>query len=69
MSGATAAQPLLGKTFLVSRQHGKIIKSEVSPNVMATVHPSSILRSPDDKSRYKAMSSSISEVRNIRKMI
>jgi uracil-DNA glycosylase len=49
--GATAAQALLGKQFRVSRQRGEFVKSSLAPRVMATVHPSSILRAPDDEAR------------------
>ncbi len=46
--GATAAQALLGKSFKVSKQRGKFVDSSLAPLVMATVHPSSILRAPDE---------------------
>ena len=49
--GATAAQTLLGKDFSVTRQHGDFVKSPLAPLVMATVHPSSVLRAPDEKDR------------------
>jgi uracil-DNA glycosylase len=49
--GATAAQALLGKEFSVTRQRGKFVPSPLAPRVMATVHPSSILRVQDDESR------------------
>src|ERR1051325_4235171 len=49
--GATAAQSLLGKDFRVSRQRGELISSSLAPYVMATVHPSSILRAPDEEKR------------------
>jgi DNA polymerase len=49
--GATAAQALLGKTFKVSRQRGEAVPSRLAPVVGATVHPSSILRAPDDETR------------------
>jgi uracil-DNA glycosylase family protein len=49
--GATAAQALLGKNFSVTRQRGEFIPSPLAPYVMATVHPSSILRAPDEVSR------------------
>ena len=42
--GASAAQALLGKDFRVTRDRGKLIPSDLAPNVIATVHPSSILR-------------------------
>jgi uracil-DNA glycosylase family protein len=52
--GATAAQALLGSSFRVSRQRGELLESELAPRVLATVHPSSILRAPDDEARALA---------------
>ena len=49
--GATAAQALLGSAFRVSRQRGEVLPSTMAPAVVATVHPSSILRAPDDETR------------------
>jgi DNA polymerase len=49
--GATAAQSLLGSKFRVSKQRGQFIASTLAPYVLATVHPSSILRAPDDETR------------------
>ena len=49
--GATAAQALLGRDFRVSVDRGKFIERPGLPLMMATVHPSSILRAPDDESR------------------
>src|SRR2546422_10894123 len=46
--GATAAQALLGRQFRVSRDRGKAIESDLAPVVIATVHPSSILRARDE---------------------
>jgi len=43
--GATAAQALLGRQFRVSKERGVPVESDLAPVVMATVHPSSILRS------------------------
>jgi DNA polymerase len=45
--GATAAQALLGASFRVTREHGQVIGSPLGP-ALATVHPSAILRAPDD---------------------
>ncbi|HKP37734.1 MAG TPA: UdgX family uracil-DNA binding protein [Pyrinomonadaceae bacterium] len=50
--GATAAQALLGSKFKVSKQRGQFIASTLAPYIMATVHPSSILRAPDDQTRH-----------------
>jgi uracil-DNA glycosylase family protein len=50
--GATAAQALLGPKFRVSKQRGQFIESTLAPYILATVHPSSILRVPDDETRH-----------------
>jgi DNA polymerase len=51
--GSTAAQALLGKQFRVSVDRGKWVPSPLAPHVMATVHPSAVLRAPDDESRRR----------------
>ncbi|MBB6143934.1 DNA polymerase [Silvibacterium bohemicum] len=51
--GATAAQALLGSSFRVTQERGTIKKVEGYPPILATVHPSSILRAPDDETRKK----------------
>ena len=50
--GATAAQTLLGPKFRVSKQRGQFIESTLAPYILATVHPSSILRAPDNQTRH-----------------
>src|SRR3979409_2265980 len=50
--GATAAQALLGPKFRVRKQTGHVIESTLAPYIMTTVHPSSILRAPDDETRH-----------------
>src|SRR5499427_1723422 len=51
--GATAAQALLGRDFKVSTQRGVWVPSPLAPFVMATVHPSSLLRAPDEETRRR----------------
>ena len=46
--GATAAQALLGRDFRVTKQRGKLVESDLAESVIATVHPSSILRADDE---------------------
>ena len=53
--GATAAQALLGKAFRVSVDRGRFVPSPLAKYVMATVHPSSILRASDDETRHREM--------------
>ncbi|HTK30131.1 MAG TPA: UdgX family uracil-DNA binding protein [Vicinamibacterales bacterium] len=51
--GATAAQALLGRAFKVTAHRGEFIASSLAPLVLATVHPSSLLRAPDDETRRR----------------
>jgi DNA polymerase len=61
--GATAAQALLGSTFKVSAQRGKFVDSPLAPLVMATVHPSSVLRAQTDEDRRRAMDEFVADLR------
>jgi DNA polymerase len=61
--GSTAAQALLGKEFRVTQQRGRFVQSPLAPYVVATVHPSSILRGPDDASREAAMRAFVADLR------
>ncbi len=61
--GATAAQGLLGKDFRVSRQRGQWIESSLARKVMATVHPSSILRAPDSNRRHAEMEQFVQDLK------
>jgi uracil-DNA glycosylase len=51
--GATAAKALLGSSFKVTQHRGELLESELAPIVTATIHPSAILRGPDDASRQE----------------
>ena len=66
--GATAAQALLGKTFRVTAQRGEFIKSAFAPYVMATVHPSSILRASDEETRHNEEQKFIADLKQIKKL-
>jgi uracil-DNA glycosylase family protein len=67
--GATAAQALLGRDFRVTQHRGKIMKSSLVPFIMATVHPSSILRAPDEETRHTEMQSFIADLKKLTKFI
>jgi len=60
--GATAAQALLGPDLRVTRDRGRIFERQGLPPLTATVHPSSILRAPDEVSRHSAMSSFVADL-------
>ncbi len=63
--GATAAQALLGKKFRVSEQRGQRVVSPLAPFVMATVHPSSILRAPDDEARREQYEQFVADLKKL----
>ena len=63
--GATAAQALLGRGFRVTTQRGLFVDSPLAPLVTATIHPSSILRAPDDESRRDAMQGFVEDLRTV----
>jgi DNA polymerase len=63
--GATAAQALLGRDFRVSLQRGQLIERPGLPPMMATVHPSSILRAPDDETRELEMRAFVQDLKRI----
>jgi uracil-DNA glycosylase len=64
--GATAAQALLGKTFSVSQKRGAFVSSDWAPHVMATVHPSSLLRLPEGADRETEMARFVKDLQAIR---
>ena len=63
--GASAAQALLGARFRVTRERGRFVRSDLAPHVMATVHPSSLLRIEDDKERKAAIREFVVELRRV----
>ena len=63
--GATAAQALLGRSFKVSQQRGEFVQSPLAPLATATVHPSSILRAPDDEARRLEMEQFVADLKKI----
>jgi len=65
--GATAAQALLGRNFKVSTQRGVWVPSPLAPFVMATVHPSSLLRAPDDETRRRETERFVADLKIVRK--
>jgi uracil-DNA glycosylase family protein len=63
--GATAAQALLGSDFRVTQHRGEFLKSSLALIVMATIHPSSILRAPDEQTRHTEMKRFIADLKKI----
>jgi uracil-DNA glycosylase family protein len=61
--GATAGQAIFGPSFRVTRERGKLLSSKFAPKVVATVHPSSLLRQPDEESREHEYKNFVADLR------
>src|SRR4051794_24725734 len=67
--GATAAQSLFGRQFRVTKERGRAIESQLAPHVVATVHPSSILRQRTDEERRQAMAEFVADLQVVAKLL
>jgi uracil-DNA glycosylase len=63
--GATAAQALFGKAFRVMRDRGRLIPSALASHALATVHPSSLLRAPDEATRQRETRRFVEDLRKV----
>jgi len=61
--GSTAGQTLFGPSFRVTRERGKVLSSKLASKVVATVHPSSLLRQPDEMSRDREYARFVADLR------
>ncbi len=66
--GATAAQALLGRQFRVTKQRGELVESPLAPNVIATIHPSAILRA-DEAFRDAEYAGLVEDLRKVAALI
>jgi DNA polymerase len=67
--GATAAQALLGRQFRVTKQRGVPVESDLAPTVIATVHPSSILRADTEEGRRAAYDEFVADLRKVAELL
>src|SRR5437762_5063363 len=61
--GSTAGQTIFGPSFRVTKERGKVLSSHLAPKVVATVHPSSLLRQPDEESREREYAHFVADLR------
>src|SRR5215469_568690 len=66
--GATAAQALFGKAFRVTRDHGRLVPSKLAPYALATVHPSALLRAPDEDTRRREIQRFVEDLREVTRL-
>ncbi len=67
--GATAAKAILGPKFKVTEQHGRPVESPLAPIVVATTHPSAVLRMPDAEARHRAMQALVDDLRAVARLV
>jgi DNA polymerase len=67
--GATAAQAVLGRQFKISVDRGGFVDARLGPRVFATVHPSSLLRMPDEETRHAEMRRFVDELKLVARAI
>jgi uracil-DNA glycosylase family protein len=67
--GATAAQALLGRDFRVTQQRGRALPFAVGTHAIATVHPSSILRAPDEEAREREFQLFVKDLHAVAKVL
>jgi uracil-DNA glycosylase len=67
--GATAAQALFGKAFRVTKERGRLVPSRFAPYALATVHPSSLLRAPDEEARHREIERFTEDLRKIAEVL
>jgi len=67
--GATAAQALFGRTFKVTKQRGKPVETPLAAHGIATVHPSSILRAPDEASRREEYRAFVKDLKTVARLM
>jgi uracil-DNA glycosylase len=67
--GATAAQALFGKAFRVTRDRGRLVPSKLAPYALATVHPSALLRAPDEETRRREIRRFVDDLREVARLL
>ncbi|HEX5109473.1 MAG TPA: UdgX family uracil-DNA binding protein [Vicinamibacterales bacterium] len=67
--GATAAQSVLGGAFKLMQQRGTLLSSPIAPRVLATIHPSSVLRAPDSEGRRAAYEMLVKDLKVVSKSL
>jgi len=67
--GATAAQALFGRAFRVTRDRGRLVPFALAPCALGTVHPSALLRAPDEETRRREIARFIEDLRLVAKIL
>jgi DNA polymerase len=67
--GATAAQSILGPEFRISRERGVVRAGSLAPAILPTLHPSAVLRAPDDSARHELFETLVADLRLVAELL
>jgi len=67
--GATAAQSLLGSAYRLTKEHGKFTTHAWAPYVTATIHPSAVLRAPDEEQRHQHYQGLVADLKQVKRKL
>jgi uracil-DNA glycosylase len=67
--GSTAAQALFGREFRITQKRGELLSSPLAAYAMATLHPSAILRAPDDATRRRQREELVRDLKTVAALI
>jgi uracil-DNA glycosylase len=66
--GATAAQTIFGGTYRLTKERGQFVRNSWAPYVTSTVHPSAILRAPDEEQRHMEYDRFVADLKKVHKV-
>ncbi len=67
--GATASQSILGPKYRLTKERGLFVEHPWAPHVTSTVHPSAVLRAPDDEARHREYDHFVADLRKVRELL
>ena len=67
--GATAAQSVWGADFRITRERGVVKRGELAPSILATIHPSAVLRAPDSEARHALFDQLVEDLRRVAQLL
>jgi uracil-DNA glycosylase len=66
--GATAAQSIFGSTYRLTKERGQFVRNSWAPHVTSTVHPSAILRAPDEEQRHLEYERFVADLKKVHRL-
>jgi hypothetical protein len=67
--GATAAQSIWGPQFRITKERGVVKTGELAQAILATIHPSAVLRAPDDDARHQLFQTLVDDLRLVARLL